>query len=790
MKVDGSLKSLLQGVSQQPARDRLPGQATLQQNMSSDPITGLTRRPATDLVDKLLTTDDIRGWHDFDTTDGNRYTAAFFEDSVKVFNLNGVEQTVTVDSDAQAYIALAGDLRFNTIENETFMVNRSKTVAMEADTRTYFNNASNQAFIIQVLGGQYGRNYNVKIDGTEVASFTVADGSSASHVSQTRTKFIATELYNDLVSNLPSWTVVLQDDIILLYIADSNDYTITVNDDFGNTNIKGNGMTVARTEDLPRFAPHNFVCRVAENTDPETDLWFRFIVDGNEDDMTTTNSVSLFGQQGYWQESIAPDTETTLDDATMPHVLEYSVSSGEFTFSRGSWKDRQVGTTTSNPDPSFVGGRINDVFTFQGRLGFLSGPNVIMSRSTDSYDFWFGSAAAQAQSDPIDVRSKIEASTMQSAIQQNRDLVIFSNKGQFVIFGRTSLTPENAALVLSSSFEATLNAKPVGAGRNVFFANTFGSYTGIREFFVEGGTDINDSRSVTQHVKKYLLGTVSKLSSSSNYDTLFVQTTDDAKVLYWYQYIWTDTEKIQSSWSTVTLPEDVAYTFFEEEIVYIVMRNGDDFYLTRMSLDVQNSEGIGYHVHTDLRFDVLGVSQAFILPYDFLNDHTLIAVQSTGCPNPGLSVPIDSIVLDGSDYVVNLKADMFGGDIIVGVAFRSEYQPTMPIIKDKDGVQVGTGKLVVSKFIVSIEDTGEINGQSISVYGDGEPVKFTGRIVGAPDNQVGIQPLASTQFHLPFGQSVELAEVTFWTESHLPMTLLDIEWEGQYTKRGKRVSDG
>jgi NCAIR mutase (PurE)-related protein len=789
-KVDGSVKSLLQGVSQQPPRDRLPGQATLQENMSSDPITGLTRRPATDLVNKLLTSADIRGWHDFDTKDGNRFIAAFYSNTVKVYDLNGTEKTVTVDSNAQAYISLAGDLRFNTIENDTYVVNRSKTVSMLTAQRVYYNNTNRQVFIIQVLGGQYGRLYNVKINGTEYASFQVANGSTATDIEQTRTKYIANQLYSDLSTALSaSWSVTLKDDIIVISTVSTADFTITVNDDYGNTNIKACGITVARTEDLPRMAPHNYVVRVAEKTDPETDLWFRFIVEGYEDDWTLTNSLTRFGQEGYWQETVAPLTDISLDAASMPHVLSYDAATGTFHFMRNIWADRAVGTTTSNPDPSFIGARITDVATFQGRLVFTSGPNVIMSRTDREEDFWFGSAAEQAESDPIDVRSKVEASTMQSIIQHNRDLVIFSNKGQFIVYGRTKITPANAALVLSSAFEAELRAKPVAAGRNVFFATNFGSYTGIREFYVESGTDINDSRAITQHVKKYIEGRVTKLISSSNYDTLLVQTDADEGVVYWYQYIWNNEEKVQSSWSKLIFSGPVVYMFFDEETVYFITKNGDDYYLTRMSLDVQASLDVGYHVHLDNRFDVFEVSTGFVLPYQYLKDTTLVAVQATACPTPGLTVPISSIVnVPGTGWVATLGADMFGGDIVVGSAFTSKYVPTMPQVKDQDGVKVGTGNLVISKFKIALNKTGEIIGQLLSKFGNGPEIRFNGRIVGNINNVVGEQPLSDDTFTLPFGQKADLAEIQLSTSSHLPMTLLDIEWEGQYTKRGKRIS--
>ena len=43
--LDGALKSLIQGVSQQTPRERLDGQVSLQTNMLSDVVRGMRRRP-------------------------------------------------------------------------------------------------------------------------------------------------------------------------------------------------------------------------------------------------------------------------------------------------------------------------------------------------------------------------------------------------------------------------------------------------------------------------------------------------------------------------------------------------------------------------------------------------------------------------------------------------------------------------------------------------------------------------------------------------------------------------
>src|SRR5690606_37427306 len=107
-----------------------------------------------------------------------------------------------------------------------------------------------------------------------------------------------------------------------------------------------------------------------------------------------------------------------------------------------------------------------------------------------------------------------------------------------------------------------ITAKPSSCGRNVFFANKFGRFSGVREFYTEISGELNDTRPVTQHVNKYITGTITQLSSSSTNDMLWVRTDADPTVLYQYQFLWSDTEKIQSSWGKIKFEHPVDYTFF------------------------------------------------------------------------------------------------------------------------------------------------------------------------------------------------------------------------------------
>jgi hypothetical protein len=798
MKVDGGVKSLLQGVSQQPARDRLPGQGSLQQNMRSDPVEGLSRRCSTELIDQLLSgATTVHGFHDFTTKDQRDFIAVFYNGGVKVTDLNGVPFPVTVEPDASAYITGEG-LRFHTDENLTYVANPSVVVEMTSDIPAYYNAGAGAvpAGIIQVLGGQYGKKYSVQVKepisgNTWIVNHTTPDGGLPTHSENIGTKRIAAELYVLLVPQLPaSYTSVLREDMILIYNTAGIDFKLTAYDDWGNVNIKASNETAKSTADLPQLAPHLYAIRIAEKADPEMDVWFKFIVEGQINNLVPDSD--YFGDKGYWQECPAPDTPVRINNATMPHVLEYDMDDEEFTFRRAVWEDRKAGTIKSNPNPSFVSNTINDVGMFQSRLAFVSGTSEIMSRTNRSSDFWFASVAQQADTDPIDMRSRANSSILRALVPHNKDLVAFASKGQFITFGRSSLTPTNAALVLTTSFESELTCKPVSSGRNVFFATNFGKYSGIREFFAEGSTDSNDSRDITQPVRKYIKGKVTAMSVSPNYDTLIVHTDVTPEKLYMYQYIWNEQEKVQSAWSELVFSHPVVWSFFKEEILYLVYKIGTAYYLSRLSLDVQPSAGVNYHVYLDLQFDVPGTETQFVLPYDFYSDSLIRVVQGEGCPTPGLVAPIKTLEYDADTevWIVTLRNNMQGGNVIVGIRYGSKYRPTMPMIKDEDNVKVGTGSLKVNKFLVSVFETGELTGQVISRYGNGPEVTFTARMLGDPDNILGTQPVADDTHVMPFGHNADLAELELGTDSHLPLNILDIEWEGSYNKRGRRVGNG
>lgn len=69
-------------------------------------------------------------------------------------------------------------------------------------------------------------------------------------------------------------------------------------------------------------------------------------------------------------------------------------------------------------------------------------------------------------------------------------------------------------------------------------------------------------------------------------------------------------------------------------------------------------------------------------------------------------------------------------------------------------------------------------------------LRFTGRFVGNPNSVVGVPAIVDESYTIPYRDNADYGEIELYSDSHLPLTLMDIEWQGQYTKRGQRITQG
>ena len=790
MSVSGTLGSLLQGVSQQPASIRNDGQVTEQINMVSDVVRGLTSRPATDLVAYNTVAAADLAFRNV-TVSGTRFQMGYKAGDLQIMDNLGVNRTVTLDAGVSSYIG--SEMEVYVHDNVTYLLNRNTVVSMNASTAAQEALVIKDQGLVSSLGGEFSHTYEVRLEYTDgtvaVGTYTAPDGTSNGDAAETASDFIIAELDTSLTghANIKAGTVIDHSGSVLR-ITGAPDLKLTVTDGSGGTLLRSQSNTVESLTALAKFAAHGALVRVDGGKGEEDDFWMRFEISG-------AAVGSGFGSEGLWTEWYNPYEPTEFDLATMPHVIVYDGTT--FTVTQGNWQGRRVGDALTNAEPSFVGNKIRDINGFQSRLVVIAGPNVVMTRTNIEVDFWKQSASSENAADPIDVKSTAQTEfALEWIVPFDRDLILFADFSQFIITGSIALTASNASMVQTTNFEMGDAARPASTGRTVLFPFSNGGFAGVKEFFSSAATAASDATSITQVQDEYMRGKVTAITASTNFSFVTVQTdhVDEQKTLFVHQYYYDGDSKAQAAWSRWDFPYAVVNVFFSGSQLYILMYDSVLGYIqTTLDLDIPNNAQTGYPVTLDLLTnystallagDVLG--RTYIdLPWPNAR-----VVQGIGCATPGQTT-VPTIEDQGGGvwrYLMQAATVPDTCVVIAGLSYLSLVMPTMPFIRDKTGAAIKASKLVITEFVVYFEQSGYIDSAMTSKYRANPLIHSNAEIVTAvdPDDPEG-KGIRSGQYIIPWGERSDWSELTISSDDVRPMTVIEVEWLGQILTRGRRL---
>ena len=512
---------------------------------------------------------------------------------------------------------------------------------------------------------------------------------------------------------------------------------------------------------------------------PKGKLGFTIKIVGDSKDQEDDYYVSLQDPEGngtqVWRETVAPDLEIAFDKSTMPHQL-VKQSDGSFVFQEAPWEDRNAGEDLTNPFPSFVNKQINDVFLHRNRLGFLSDENVIFSEAGEYYNYFARTVLTILDSNPIDIAvSNNQVSILKHAVPFNKSLLLFSDLTQFQLSATDLLTPDSVSIDVATQFEASLRAKPQGAGRFVFFPVRRGTWSGVREYFVEDSTETtNNALEVTAHIPRYINGEVRKLAASSNEEMLIALTENEPSKMYVYRYYWSASEKLQSSWSTWTFDGTILNVDFNMSEIYVVIQRDDGIFLEVINLSrdtaIAYTDG-GFPVHLDRRVR-LESGGTETLPY---TDSDTIYVTAGG------------IILDTSDvnFATNLSNALSTNVVYAGIPYLFRYKFSEIVVK-KENEPVTTGRLQIRNISVVYNDTGYFQAVISPSERTVSTETFTGRVVGSTNNRIGAVSIESGTFRIPVQAQSSNVEIELRSDSYLPCIFQSAEWEAMYHLRNKR----
>ena len=820
--ISRAIPTLLRGISQSSDALKQADHADIQDNADSNPVLGLTKRSGSQFLASVGSS-TLGNVHiqTINRDASEQYVAIFSNGNVKVFELDGTEKTVN-KPDGTNYLNTSNPrsvMKTVTIADFTFVVNTSITPAMDSAVS---NSASNITQAIVFINQATAKTtYSVTVDGV-----TVTDDTTGNDPLSTTT--VATDLTAGLNSGLTGFTIARNGPVIHIKKNDGSNFSIDGSDSQGNTKMTVIKDTVQQFTDLPNVSPNGYVVEIVGDEGTDFDNYYvKF----------TTNNGNAF-EEGQWSETVEAGIPFKFNYDTMPHVL-IRQADGNFRFARvdgdtynltidgvstpftlPKWGERTVGDTDSAPNPSFIGNKINNVFFFRNRLGFLSDDNVILSRVSEFFSFFPETVLSVIDSDPIDVAaSHTKVAILKHAVTMGEQLILFSDQTQFVLSSSAdNLTPKTANVLVATEFESSDLAQPVGSGSSIYYLTNKGAFAGVREYITQQDIAIKDASNITIHVPRLIPSNIFKLAVSTNEDVLVLVGTDNPNKLYINRWLYGDNfQKILNSWATFTLnpAKSIKNIDFIGTDLFMVIEEANGTTLEKLPFEAEfrepNAE-FEFHLDHKVTEATTGVSVAynatndvttFTLPYRLNGTMSVIGrylaanETSTYVDTRGNTIALKAGQLvqttntsNGSTTTITANGDYRNSKFIIGEPYTMHYRFSQQRMTEggaNNAGEIASGRLQLHHFYIKFEDTGFFQVEVTPENRDTSVHKFTGRLLGAASAAVGQINLETGTFRVPIMSRADRVDIDVKNDTFLPTQLSSAEYEAMFHMRSRRV---
>jgi len=426
----------------------------------------------------------------------------------------------------------------------------------------------------------------------------------------------------------------------------------------------------------------------------------------------------------------------------------------------------------------------------------LSGSRVCMSAS-NNYSRWFRSTVtAVVASDPIDVGASANSSAAyQYCVPFQKDLLLFSGKYQALVPGNAvAITPNNATVVITSTYESDMTCSPIPLGRTLMYsAPRSQDFFGMLEMAPSQYTDSQyTSQDATAHLPKYLPGRCRFAVASSVANIAVFGSTTDYRTLVVHEYLWTGVDKVQQAWHRWTFPFDIADVFFSGSDINIIFANGTG---TLMACTIDPR--IGTLTAQAERRPFLDCYQlATAAAHSVPINTTLSTFDSTAYQKlrladtaPELAGEEVGVLQRFSDHLVTVPSFEAGG-VTIGYPYKSSVSPTPPMVKDANGVVISSNKLTILRFMVGTANSYEyeaiVTDASVEDNMD-EEIDMATLYWGSSELDLGHPRINSESTAiLPCRTNAATTTLVLSTEGLGEMNIIALEYVGRYNQKLRR----
>lgn len=789
--LEGTIQSLLQGVSQQVPRERQPGQLGAQLNMLSDPVSGIRRRPPGELVwestidnpglDSLFTEYVERG------TDGRHLLINTSNGNWWLLAKNG--KTVVNSGNDPYFIATAGQTSLQTasIAGLTYILNTEMAPVTAVDNTGRIDPSTTGFFYVKAAAFQKRWEVTVTWSGGSVTGYyNVPDASSGTESAEWAS---ASFVINALINGDPNGygigaAITAAGGTVVgfgayMYIAGLPNLVVSTSS--GDTYAVASGQSrVPQEQDLPAQLPaeaDGAMCRVG--TASSETAWYQFNYSER-----TWYEVGAYG-------SIAKITNMPRELAADDNIIARD------------WEGRLAGNDENNSNPGFIeNGYITGIAAFQGRLVLLSGSSVDMSASGLYQRFYRSTVTSLLDTDRISISSaSAQDSVYRTAVQFNRDLVLFANSMQAVVPGSAVLTPTNASISITSTYDCDSRVTPVMAGQTVIYPNKRNdSYAGILELIPSPYTAAQyTTQDATVHLPRYIPGRVLQMQNSSVTNMAFSRMSGERNSLLVYEFMWggSDGAKMQAAWHKWSFPYPILSVQALEDEVFLYMQGpSPSNKLLIVSMDPREGYQLGSEyreAYADLQKQVqvqdgVFTVPAVLRPVGWADNYKeeLILTYLPSNPMGPTEVGIKEIAGENTLRVVRGVPD---GTYVIGRRYRSTFTLTTPILRDQNDKLVGSGHVRLLRLDVAVRNSGHFDVQVLDTPRD---VNWGGELTGILMNSKELTLGQALRMDLatitvPCRTNADTTEVTLFTEGSMELNVLDISYILRYNQRRRRI---
>ena len=814
--ISRSIPTLLRGISQSSDSAKQADHADIQDNADSNPVIGLIKRSGLQYITNLSNTTVGNVHIQTINRDANeQYVAIFSNGNVRVFELDGTEKTVN-KPDGTTYLNTSDPrsvIKTVTIADFTFVVNTS--IKTEMDTTLSAGNITQAVVFVNNVSDD--TTYSVTVDGVTVTDDTSND-------SELSTEQVATDLKNGLNSGLTGFTIAQNGSVLHIKKNDGSNFSIDGKDTQGNTQLTIVKDSIQRFTDLPTVSPNGYVVEVKGDESTNFDNYYVKFV--------TNNGGAL--EEGQWEETVDKGIKFKFNYDTMPHVL-IRQADGNFRFARvdgdsytasgqsfdlPKWGERTVGDEESAPDPSFINSKINNVFFFRNRLGFLADDNVVLSRVSEFFNFFPETVLSVIDSDPIDVAaSHTKVAILKNAVTMGEQLILFSDQTQFVLSSSAdNMTPKTANVLVATEFESSDAAQPVGSGSSIYFLTEKGTFAGIREYITQSDVTVKDATNTTIHVPRLIPSGIFKLAVSNNQDVLILLGTDNPNKLYINRWLYgSNGQKVLNSWFTFTINANrtIRNIDFIGTDLFCVIEEANGTTLEKIPFEnnfKETNADFEFYLDHKVTEATTGVSVAynsttkkstFTVPYRLRasmvvvgrylasgETSTFVDLQGNTKNLKSGTVLNTTNTSDGSTTTITADGDFRNSKFIIGEPYEFHYRFSDQRITEASGqssAEILSGRLQLRYFYLKFENTGFFKVEVTPQNRDTSTHKFTGRLLGSASSAIGQINLETGTFRVPIMSRTDRVDIDIKNNTFLPTQLSSAEYEAMYHIRSKRM---